>query len=214
MNVMANADTCIEELHYCIQMIQSDPVKAGCYLGTAWEAQSLLKERRTQSAERYLPMMLHKIFHMNQSVEETRRRLANISSYRHHLDGVEQADFAANNVSQWRLRLPLGFRADFKLVEAQADDNAVVFKSMDGGDLEIMGMVSFHAVTANLTEIDLVVNYESSSPLFNLLDRMLKVGDHFVVNQLRRVRAHFEGIATPVPHSMAVYNPELKAAAV
>lgn len=159
-------------------------------------------------------MMLHKIFHMNQSVEETRRRLANVSSYRHHLDGVEQADFANDGSSQWRLLLPLGFRADFTLSEASAEENTVVFKSVDRGDLEVMGMISFHAVKPNLTEIDLVINYESSSSLFNLLDRMLKVGDHFVVNQLRRVRAHFEGIAAPVPRAIRVFNPELKTAVV
>ena len=159
-------------------------------------------------------MMLHKIFHMNQSVEETRQRLANIGSYRHHLDGVEQADVAADGTSQWRLLLPLGFRADFTLSEAPAEDNSIVFRSTDGGDLEIMGMITFHAVKANLTEIDLVVNYESASPLFNLLDRMLNVGDHFLVNQLRRVRAHFEGIAAPVPRTVGLFNPELKHAAV
>ena len=159
-------------------------------------------------------MMLHKIFHMNQSVEETRRRLANVSGYRHHLDGVEQADVSADGSSQWRMLLPLGFRAEFKLVEGAAEDNSLVFKSVDGGDFEVMGMISFHAVKANLTEIDLMVNYESTSPMFNLLDRMLKVGDHFVVNQLRRVRAHFEGIAAPVPRSVAVFNTELKTAAV
>ena len=159
-------------------------------------------------------MMLHKIFHMNQSVEETRRRLANVSSYRHHLDGVEQADFSNDGSSQWRLLLPLGFRAEFTLAEASADENTLVFKSTDGGDLQVMGMMSFHAVKPNLTEIDFVVNYESSSPLFNLLDRMLKVGDHFMVNQLRRVRAHFEGIAAPTPRAVALFNAELKTAAV
>lgn len=159
-------------------------------------------------------MMLHKIFHMNQSVEETRRRLANVSSYRHHLDGVEQADVAADGLSQWRLRLPLGFRADFTLAESAADANSVVFKSLDGGDLEIMGMISFHAVKANLTEVDVVLNYESSSPLFNVLDRMLKIGDHFLVSQLRRVRAHFEGIAAPVARPASVYRTELKPATV
>ena len=143
-------------------------------------------------------MMLHKIFHMNQSVEETKRRLANVSSYRHHLDGVQQADFHGDNTSNWKLLLPLGFRAEFSLTDAAADENTVVFKSTEG-DLEISGMVSFHAVKNNLTEVDFVVNYESKSKMFNVLDRMLNVGDHYLMNQLRRVRAHFEGIATPVP---------------
>ena len=159
-------------------------------------------------------MMLHKIFHMNQSVEETRQRLADVSSYRHHLDGVERADVAADGSSQWSLRLPLGFRADFTLAEAAGEDDSIVFRSIDGGDLEVMGVISFHAIKANLTEIDITLNYESTSPLFNLLDRMLNVGDHFLVNQLRRVRAHFEGIAAPMPNTVRLFNSGLKAAAV
>ena len=94
-----------------------------------------------------------------------------MSSYRHHLDGVEQADVSGNGTSHWRLLLPLGFRADFILSEVPSDEpNTVVFKSVDG-DLDIMGMMTFHAVKNNLTEMDLVINYESSSPLFNLMDR-------------------------------------------
>ena len=150
-------------------------------------------------------MMLHKIFHMNQSVNETKRRLANVSSYRHHLDGVQQADFSGEGTSTWKLLLPLGFRAEFTLTEANADDNTVVFRSTEG-DLNITGIVSFHAVKNNLTEIDLVVNYESSSKVFNLLDRMLNIGDHYLVNQLRRVRAHFEGIAAPARASEAFHG--------
>ena len=157
-------------------------------------------------------MMLHKIFHMNQSVNETKRRLANVSSYRHHLDGVEKADVGENGMSHWRLAMPLGFRADFVLTEVTSGEaNTVAFKSVEG-DLEIMGMVTFHAVKNNLTEVDLVINYESASPMFNLLDRMLNVGDHFLINQLRRVRAHFEGIAAPVARSASVYSGGMKTA--
>ncbi len=157
-------------------------------------------------------MMLHKIFHMNQSVSETKRRLANVASYRHHLDGVEKVDASADGLSHWSLQLPLGFRADFVLSEVASDEpNTVVFKSVDG-DLEVMGMISFHAVKNNLTEVDLVVNYESASPMFKLVDRMLNVGDHFFNNQLRRVRAHFEGIAAPVQQPAVAYSGALKTA--
>ena len=115
-----------------------------------------------------------------------------------------------NGRSQWRLLLPLGFRADFVLSEVPSDDaNTVLFKSVDG-DLELMGMITLHAVKNNLTEVDLVINYESASPLFTLMDRMLNVGDHFLINQLRRVRAHFEGIAAPVRHTVSVYGGGLK----
>ena len=154
-------------------------------------------------------MMLNKIFHMNQSVEETMRRLGNVSSYRHHLEGVERAEVGNEGTSQWRLQLPLGFRAEFTLSEMVTDDNAVVFRSL-GGDLEIVGMMTFTRVKSNLTEINLTLNYESNSPLFNMLDRMLNVGDQFVVNQLRRVRAHFEGIAAPAPRTADAYRTQFK----
>ena len=157
-------------------------------------------------------MMLHKIFHMNQSVSETKRRLANVGSYRHHLDGVEKADLAGNGMSHWSLALPLGFRADLVLTEVASEQpDTLVFKSVEG-DLEIMGMVSFHAIKNNLTEVDVVINYESASPMFRLLDRMLSIGDHFFINQLRRVRAHFEGIATPAPQLASVYSGAMKPA--
>ena len=155
-------------------------------------------------------MMLHKIFHMNQSVSETKRRLSDVRSYRHHLDGLERADQKAGGVSQWRLLLPLGFRADFALTTmATENPDMLVFKS-EGGDIEIVGMISFQQIKPGLTEIDITVNYESSSPLFNVLDRALKIGDHFLVNQLRRIRAHFEGIAAPAPRRMPVYAHQLK----
>ncbi len=158
-------------------------------------------------------MMLHKIFHMNQSVSETKRRLSDVRSYRHHLDGLERADQKADGVSQWRLLLPLGFRADFALTTTETEDpNMVVFKS-EGGDIDIVGMISFQQIKPNLTEIDITLNYESSSPLFNVLDRALKVGDHFLVNQLRRIRAHFEGIAAPTPRRVPVYAHQMKHAA-
>ena len=85
-----------------------------------------------------------------------------------------------------------------------------MFKTL-GGDLEIVGVVSFHRIKSNLTEVDITLNYESNSPLFNMLDRMLNVGDQFLVNQLRRVRAHFEGIAAPAPRNVVVYGTSLKA---
>ena len=151
-------------------------------------------------------MMLHKIFHVNQSVEETKRRLGNVSSYRHHLDGVESVDLVGDGSSKWRLQLPLGFRAEFTLAETALEDGKTVVFKTQGGDLEIVGMVTFSHIKPNLTEVDLTLNYESNSPLFNVLDRMLNVGDQFLVNQLRRVRAHFEGIAAPVPRNVPVYR--------
>ena len=142
-------------------------------------------------------MMIQKIFHMNQSVSETQRRLKNIGSYRHHLDGVDEAQAGESGLSRWKLNLALGFRADLTLRELVTDEeNTILFRSV-GGDVDLVGSLTFHEVKRGLTEVELVVNYEASSFLFSMMDRMLNIGDHFVVNQLRRIRAHFEGIAVP-----------------
>jgi uncharacterized membrane protein len=157
-------------------------------------------------------MMLHKIFHMNQSVEETQSRLSNVGSYRHHLDGVERADFAGHGISHWSLSLPLGFKADFVLSESEANDSdTLVFKSLDG-DLELFGMIGFHSIKPGLTEVEIMMNYESRSWMFNLLDKMFNLGEFFLMNQLRRVRAHFEGIATPAPRTLDFFDHGMKVA--
>ena len=158
-------------------------------------------------------MMLHKIFHMNQSVEESQRRLWNVSNYRHHLEGVERVEVVDENTSHCTFQLPLGFNADFVLNHMAAEDNTVLFRSSDG-DLTISGVMTFTKIKKNLTEVGLTVNYESNSFMFNLLDRVFRIGDHFMVNQLRRVRAHFEGIAAPVPSSLGYFHPALKTATV
>jgi uncharacterized membrane protein len=141
-------------------------------------------------------MMTQKIFHMNQSVSETRRRLKNIASYRHHLDGVDEAQIGEDGFSRWKLQLPLGFRAELTLEQLSSDEDVILFRSI-AGNVKLMGAISFHEVKRGLTEIELVFDYEASSKVFKMLDRMLNIGDQFVVNQLRRVRAHFEGIAVP-----------------
>ena len=158
-------------------------------------------------------MMLHKIFHMNQTVDEAQRRLWNVGSYRHHLEGVERANVVEEKVTHCTFQLPLGFNADFMLHHMAGEGNSVMFRSVDG-DLTICGVMTFTKIKRNLTEVDITVNYESNSFLFNALDRVFRIGDHFLVNQLRRVRAHFEGIAAPVPHSLEYFHPALKTAAM
>ncbi len=132
-----------------------------------------------------------------------------MNTYRHHLQGVERAEFNNEGTSRWAMRLPLGFKADFILEQTATDDNTVVFKSLDG-DLEIAGMITYTKIKNNLTEIEFVMSYESGSFVFNVLDRVFHIGDRFLLNQLRRVRAHFEGIAAPAPRAIAYFAHGMK----
>ena len=54
-------------------------------------------------------MILHKIFHLQQTVEGAQANLADVAGYRDSLGGVEQAEFTGHGISHWRVRLaPIG----------------------------------------------------------------------------------------------------------
>jgi uncharacterized membrane protein len=144
-------------------------------------------------------MIITKTFHMNQSVEETQRRLENVAGYRQHLDGMQFAGCSTCGSPRWRLQLPFGVKAVMMLERLQSDDGHTILFRSKGGDVELTGAVVFHEIRPRLTEVELLLDYQSVSRVYNLLDRMLGIGDRFIVKQLSRVRAHFEGIAAPVP---------------
>ena len=140
-------------------------------------------------------MILHKIFHLSMSPEQSRQRLANVEAYRDALPGVARAEFPGHGISHWLLRLAPGLQARLVLSEMPSEINeGYIFKSLDGS-AEVFGAVTFHAIKSNLTEVELMVNYEFHSLTLRLLDRVFGFGERFLVSQLRSVRARFEGTA-------------------
>jgi uncharacterized membrane protein len=144
-------------------------------------------------------MIITKTFHMNQSVEETQRRLENVTGYRQHLDGMQFAGCSTCGSPRWRLQLPFGVKAEMMLERLPSEDERTILFQSKGGSVRLTGAVVFHEIRPQLTEVELLLDYQSVSPVFNLMDRLLGIGDRFIVMQLRRIRAHFEGIAAPVP---------------
>jgi len=94
--------------------------------------------------------------------------------------------------------LPFGFTAQTVLlgIESESPDE-LAFESV-GGNIDVMGLVSFEEIRPNCTEITLAVHYEIKNKLFAWMDRRFHFVDAFVTSELRSIRAHFEGIAAPV----------------
>lgn len=141
-------------------------------------------------------MLIQKVFHIHQSVEETHRRLANIHAYRHRLDGVSKAILTADGIGQFDFWIRPGCTVSADLVEV-ADNMAdrVLFQSA-GGNIRLQGAVEFFEIKKDLTEIALTLEYSLHSPLHRVLDRLAGGMDHFLNVQLERLQMHFDGIHT------------------
>jgi hypothetical protein len=126
-------------------------------------------------------MLLQKTFHMSQSLEECKNRLASIHSYRRQFAMVTKATVTSSKT------LDFGFESG-------------------GGNIDLMGLIEFEEVRPDCTEITLAVHYEIKSKSYAWLDRRFGFVDTFLTSELRSLRSHFEGIAAPVKERAPVFG--------
>lgn len=147
-------------------------------------------------------MTIHKIFHIHQSVEETKNRLGHLWNYRHHLPDVEKAYLSQSGEAFFEFQMPGGFTGEVRLERVQGENlNQVLFRSIEG-NIEVVGILEFTQVRHNLTEVELTLDYEIQSPLMRSLDRWMHCMDGLLNRQLDAIRSHFQGIAAPHHSSM------------
>src|SRR3954468_8118475 len=149
-------------------------------------------------------MLLQKTLHMSQSLSECKTRLSSIQSYRRQFVMVTKATVTSSKTVDFSFRGPLGFEARTVLLATDSDNADQVAFESSGGNIDIMGLVDFAEIRPNCTEVTLAVHYEIKNKLFAWLDRRFRFVDAFVTSELRSLRAHFEGIATPVHEGPAM----------
>ncbi|HEV8422370.1 MAG TPA: hypothetical protein VGQ40_03440 [Chthoniobacterales bacterium] len=150
-------------------------------------------------------MLLQKTLHMSQSLEECKSRLASIHSYRRHLAMVTHANVTSSKTLDFGFRGPLGFEGHTVISTLESDrPEQVAFESW-GGNIELMGLVEFEEVRPDCTEVSIAVYYEIKNRFYAWLDRRFGFVEAFLNAELRSLRAHFEGIAAPVPERMPVF---------
>jgi ribosome-associated toxin RatA of RatAB toxin-antitoxin module len=143
-------------------------------------------------------MLLQKTLHMSQSLNECKARLANIQSYRRQFVMVTKATVTSSKTIDFSFRGPLGFEAHTVIAAVEnGPPDEFAFESW-GGNLDLTGLVEFAPVRPDCTEVTLLLHYEIKSKLYAWLDRKFGFMDAFVTAELRSLRGHFEGIATPV----------------
>lgn len=142
-------------------------------------------------------MLLEKTFHMCQPLAESKARLTSIQSYKRQFVMVTKATVTSSKTVDFSFRGPLGFEARTVLLGVDSDSiDQVAFESV-GGNLDVVGLIDFTEIRPSCTEITLAIHYRIKNRLFAWLDRRFGFVDAFVNAELRSIRAHFEGIATP-----------------
>jgi hypothetical protein len=149
-------------------------------------------------------MLLEKTFHMSQPLAESKARLTSIQSYKRQFVMVTKATVTSSKTVDFSFRGPLGFEARMVLLAVGSDtDDQFAFESA-GGNIDVLGLIDFTEIRPNCTEITLAIHYQIKNRLFAWLDRKFGFVDTFVNAELRSIRAHFEGIATPYVERMPI----------
>jgi hypothetical protein len=139
-------------------------------------------------------MLIQKIFHVHQGLEETKARLAHVQNYRQYLEGVRKAVITEDGVAQFDCVLPDGgFRAHMVLVELPTqDENQVLFRST-AGNVEVSGLLEFFPIKDNLTEVQLTLDYSLRSPFASIFNAFTAPLERFMNRQLRRLQEILNG---------------------
>ncbi len=149
-------------------------------------------------------MLLEKTFHMSQPLAESKARLTSIQSYKRQFVMVTKATVTSSKTVEFSFRGPLRFEARTVFLAVDSDmDDQLAFESV-GGNIDVLGLVDFTEIRPNCTEITLAIHYKITNRLFAWLDRHFGFVDTFVNAELRSIRAHFEGIATPYVERMPI----------
>ena len=145
-------------------------------------------------------MLIQKIFHVHQPLDQAKSRLSNLQGFRRQFAGVREANVTDDGVVHIECVTGTGFRAEADLVELPTDDeHQTLFRSV-GGNVEIAGLIEYFPIRENLTEVQVTLDYSIKSAVHSVLDAVTSSVDRFVQRQLRRLRTHLEGeVGAPAP---------------
>ena len=142
-------------------------------------------------------MLLEKTFHMSQPLAESKARLTSIQSYKRQFVMATKATVTSSKTVDFSFRGPLGFEARTTLLAVDGDSlDQLTFESA-GGNIDVTGIIDFTEIRPHCTEVTVAIHYQIKNRLFAWLDRRFGFVEAFVNAELRSIRAHFEGIATP-----------------
>jgi hypothetical protein len=134
-------------------------------------------------------MFIQKVFHIHRGLEEAKAVLKNVDLYGRELDGMKKAEITPDGAAQLECEMPSGLRTRCVICEVPTDQpNQALFRST-AGNMEICGLIEFIPIRAQLTEVQLTLDYAFESTIHSLIDRVTHDTDKFVNHLLERLLA-------------------------
>jgi uncharacterized membrane protein len=141
-------------------------------------------------------MLIQKVFHVQQGLDEAKVRIGNFHSYRRVFEGVNSSTVPAEGVARFQFSTGNGFRAQVEISELPTEDpNQTLFRSTDG-NMEIAGLIEYFAIRDNLTEVQVTLEYTLHSHMYSVLDAVTGSMDRFLNRQIRRLQGYLSGAET------------------
>jgi hypothetical protein len=140
-------------------------------------------------------MLIQKVFHVRQSLNEVQARLSNSQSVSRRFGNLCEPNGSgrlADGRSHGRAMSLSGFRDPFEIeLLPTEDDQQVLFHSI-GGEMELCGLMELLPVRDHLTEVQLTLEYEIQSPLRRLLDRLAGGMNRRIDRQIMAMKRQME----------------------
>ena len=130
-------------------------------------------------------MFIHKIFHLHQPLQESRRRVTEFGAFRELMNHGSHFDEDGTGHFEVKTRLGQRITADIRQVPSE-DPNRIVFHSV-AGNVDLAGMIEFVPIRENLTEVVLTLDYEVASSLERAFDMLTSTLDRLLNRQLTRL---------------------------
>ncbi len=135
-------------------------------------------------------MLLQKTFHVRDDLARTESRLHDLRSYRRALEIVDVSSLVGGGSVRFAFVCGNGFHANLELEALTSEaPHQTLFRSV-GGNIDVAGMFEFIPIRADLTEVQLTVEYTIKSPIHSVLDAVTGSLDRFLNRQLRRLQAN------------------------
>jgi uncharacterized membrane protein len=134
-------------------------------------------------------MLITKIFHLHQPLNEAREQLRDLSTWSDTKaeSAFKFAPSRTNGVSRIEFPTPNGQSVTADIEEVPGTEpNHILFRSV-GGDIELAGLVEFFTIRTNLTEVVLTVEYEPASRLQRAFESIGAAVDRFLNRQLAKL---------------------------